>query len=398
MNTKHFPRPALAAAFADELMGKTPLSDAPNGLFIAGERRTGKSQFMRLDLKPMLEQRGLLVLYVDLKANVKLPSLEAMQQALHQAVQENLGAVAKFAKSTGLDKIGVPGAFGIDLRSIGKTDGLSLYQVLDVLHKATKKQIVLIVDEAQHALTSDGGEALMWALKSARDQMKTTIGSDLMLVMSGSHTDKLTLLLNSPKTPFWGSQVRGMPKLDDDFVLEYAAQISTSRPEFSTVRSSEMVKAFEHFGRRPQFFVNAVGRAAASSHDASGFEQMLVAESQMQTQADRQRFTDMFLALSKLEQAVLERLIVQGKAFRAFDANALAFYSERLSGVAIHAKTKVKAIVSATQVQRAIDALRENEEELVWQSTRGEYSIYDQGLIAWHTYLVAQREWPPTQK
>ena len=395
MNDTHFPRPALAAVFADELMGKTPLSDAPNGLFIAGERRTGKTDFMRLDLKPMLERRGLLVLYADLRDNIKanLPPLEVVQQVLHQAVQDHLGAVAKMAKSMGLDKIGVPGVFGIDLRSIGKTDGLSLYQVFDVLQKATKKQIVFIIDEAQHALTSDDGDTLMWALKSARDQMKTSTGGNLMLVMSGSHTDKLTLLLSSARAPFWGSQVRAMPKLGDDFVDNYAALVKANRPELSTLRNSEIVKAFEHFGRRPQFFITAVGHAAAQSHDAAGFEQALLAESQKQAQADRARFSDMFAALPALEQAVLERLIVQGKAFRAFDANALAFYNERLTTVDIKGKGKSK--VTATQVQRAIDALRENEEELVWKSTRGEYSVYDQSLIAWHAYLVAERAWPP---
>ncbi len=389
MNTKHFPRPKLAAAFADELMGKTPLSDAQNGLFIAGQRRTGKTQFMRLDLFPELQKRGLLALYVDLKVNVKLSPLEAVQQMLHQAVQDNLGTVAKTAKAMGLDKLGVPGAFGIDLRTIGKTDGLSLFQVLDLLHKATKKQIVFMIDEAQHALTSDDGEALMWALKSARDQMKTREGANLMLVMSGSHTDKLTLLLNAPSAPFWGSQVRAMPKLEDDFVSAVAATIRTAKPEFSTIRQSEMAAAFEHFGRRPQFFANAVANASAQSHDAASFERMLVAESQKQSQADRQRFTDMYLALASLEQLVLERLIVQGRAFRAFDAAALTFYNERLS------TQKKKA--TATQVQRAIDALRENEEELVWKSTRGEYSIYDQGLIEWHAHLVAAREWPPNR-
>jgi hypothetical protein len=394
MNIAHFPRPFLAASIAKELMGKTPLSDAHNGLFIAGERRTGKTQFIRLDLKPLLEDLGLLVLYVDLKTNVKLPAVEAVQQVLYQTVQDNLSLVSKMAKSLGLEKIGVPGVLGIDLRSLGKTDGLSLYQVFNLLNKATKKKIVFIVDEAQHALTSEDGEALMWSLKSARDQMKTEQGSDLMLVMSGSHTDKLTLLLNSPKAPFWGSQVRAMPKLDDEFVRAYAAQIAVNRPEFNTVRGSEMVKAFEHFGRRPQFFVSAVARAAALSQDALQFEQMLVKESQTQAQVDRQRFTDMFIALSPLEKAVLERLIVQGKEFKAFDASALAFYAERIK----EPKSKNLPKVTATQVQRAIDSLRDNDEELVWKSSRGEYAIYDQGLIVWHAYLVSERAWPPVPK
>lgn len=405
MNKDHYTRTALAAEFADELMGKTPLSDAPNGLFIAGERRTGKTDFMRLDLKPMLEKLGLLVLYADLrdKATAHLPPLEVVLQVLHKAVQDNLGVVAKTAKSMGLDKIGVPGVFGIDLRSIGKTDGLSLYQVFDVLHQATKKKIVFIIDEAQHALTSEDGDTLMWALKSARDQMKTQTGANLMLVMSGSHTDKLTLLLSSPRAPFWGSQVRAMPKLGDDFVAAYAAQVRAIRPELGTVRGSEMVKAFEHFGRRPQFFITAVGHAAAASNDAAGFEHNLIAESQRQALADRARFTDMFVVLTALEQAVLERLIVQGRAFKAFDAAALAFYSERMtqsqtSGLnkgANKGASKGANKVTAVQVQRAIDALRANEEELVWKSSRGEYSVYDQGLLAWHSYLTAERAWPP---
>jgi hypothetical protein len=384
MNPSHFPRPKLAAEFADELMGKTPLSDALNGLFIAGERRTGKTQFMRLDLRPELEKRGLLVLYADLRVNVNLTPVEAVQQMLHQAVQENLGVLPKFAKSLGLEKVGVPGAIALDLKTVGKTDGLSVYQVLDTLHKATKKQIVLIIDEAQHALTSEEGEGLMWALKSARDQMKTAQGNDLMLVMSGSHTDKLNLLLNSPKAPFWGSQVRAMPKLENDYVQAYAAQVRLIKPEFSAVRTSELVKAFEHFGRRPQFFANALGQAANNSYDADSFEKNLIAEGQNRTRDDRKRFTDAFLLLSPLEKAVLERLIVQGRLFRGFDAAALAFYAEQ---------TGEK--VTTTQVQRAIDALRENDEDLVWKSSRGEYSIYDQGLVAWHAHLVAQREWPP---
>lgn len=385
MSTPHHPRPNLAKTYADELMGKTPFSDAPNGLFLAGERRTGKTEFLRLDLQPEMQARGCLALYLDLMVDNSLPPLDAVRQALQQAVQDNLGGIAKIAKSMGLEKIGIPGVFGIDLRSIGKSDGLSLYQVLDVLHKATKKPVVLIIDEAQQALTSDEGETLMWGLKSARDQMKTARGGDLMLVMSGSHTEKLTLLLNSPSAPFWGSQVRAMPKLDDDFVQTYAARVRQERPELATVRSSEMVKAFEHFGRRPQLFIGAVGRAAAASHDATEFEAALLRESMHQTQADRGRFTDAYLELSALEQAVLERLIAEGKAFRAFDAKALAFYAHRTG------KTKV----TATQVQRAIDALRNNAEQLVWKSVRGDYAVYDQGLIGWHAFLVAQQAWPP---
>lgn len=387
MNTLHFPRAKLASDYADELLGKRALSDAPNGLFLTGVRRTGKSAFLRFDLIPALTTHGVLALYVDLLTNKKLQPMEVVRQALQQAVVDNLSAIEKFAKNAGLEKIGLPGVFGVDLRNIGNIEALSLYQVFELLARARGgKPIALIIDEAQQALTSDEDDTLMWALKSARDQMKTPSGANLLLVMSGSHTDKLTLLLGTPRAPFWGSQVRALPLLGDDFVEAQAAALRQAQPTLATVRTSELVRAFEQFGRRPQFFLAAAGEAAASSHDAQAFEAALVARSQRQTAADYQRYSDAFLALPALEQAVLERIITEGRQFRAFDAKALAFYAQRTG----------KAKVTAAAVQRAVEALRANEEDLVWKSLRGDYAIYDQGLITWHACLVAQRAWPPT--
>ena len=60
-----FHRPALAGQLADALLGKSPF-DYRSGLFLAAPRRTGKSTFLRLDLVPELERRGLATLYADL--------------------------------------------------------------------------------------------------------------------------------------------------------------------------------------------------------------------------------------------------------------------------------------------------------------------------------------------
>ena len=46
----YYPRTPLAAALADALQGKAAFSDAPNGLFLAAPRRTGKSTFLQSDL------------------------------------------------------------------------------------------------------------------------------------------------------------------------------------------------------------------------------------------------------------------------------------------------------------------------------------------------------------
>ena len=150
MNTPHFSRSALASDYADELLGKRAFSDAPNGLFLTGVRRTGKSAFLRFDLIPALTARGVLALYVDLLTNKKLHPMEVVRQALQQAVVDNLPAIERFAKNAGLDKIGLPGVFGVDLRNIGNIEALSLYQVFELLARARDgKPIALIIDEVR---------------------------------------------------------------------------------------------------------------------------------------------------------------------------------------------------------------------------------------------------------
>ena len=66
---KHFPRTQLAQDTANAMQGKSLFGDAPNGLFLAAPRRTGKSTFLQRDLAPELEKRGIVVVYVDLWAD-----------------------------------------------------------------------------------------------------------------------------------------------------------------------------------------------------------------------------------------------------------------------------------------------------------------------------------------
>lgn len=393
----HHDRPALARQYADALQGKTPFSGAGDGLFVAGERRTGKSQFLCLDLMPELKRRGVLPLYADLLHDKAKAPEDALAEVLAQAVREHLGGVAKFFTEAGIEKISVPGMLSIDLKAIGKTGGMSLYQVLDLLQKQVKKPIALVVDEAQHALTSESGDAAMWSLKSARDQMKTATGAKLMLVMSGSHSDKLSMLLNSKTAPFWGSVVQQLPKLGDDFADAQLAELRTAYPTLSALRGSVARNAFDHVGRRPPFFEIAIKEALAASGapahcDAATFEKALLEITQQSAQRDRAGYTAVYLALEPLEQAVLVRLIEQGAAFRPFDALSMAFYAQQL-GAKVGAKMGAK--VGPSAVQKALDALREHSEQLVWKSQRGQYAVYDQGLLAWHAFLVADMAWPP---
>lgn len=50
----YYARTPVAADLADALQGKALFNDAPNGLFLAAPRRTGKSTFLQVDLLPEL--------------------------------------------------------------------------------------------------------------------------------------------------------------------------------------------------------------------------------------------------------------------------------------------------------------------------------------------------------
>ncbi len=79
-----------------------------------------------------------------------------------------------------------------------------------------------------------------------------------------------------------------------------------------------------------------------------------------------------YLGLKPTEQAVLWRMLTQGSRYRPYDAEALRFYRERTGHP-----------VNATQVQRALEGLRQRMPALVWKSARGEYALEDVAMHRW---------------
>ena len=379
----HYKRPVLAAQIADDLTGKNRWSDAPNGLFLAAPRRTGKSEFLQQDLLPELQARGLLVIYVDLWVDKDRSPMAVIAEKLSLAVKGTQGVVARTAKAAGLDSINLLGV-KIDTSKIGKTDGMTLYQVLQLIHTQTGKKIALIIDEAQHALTTEEGDVSMSALKSARDQMREHGEANLLLVMSGSHRDKLMRLLNTAATPFWGSKVQSLPTLGKPFVESISVDLQRDRPELLGFDLAVMWDAFDLCGQRPQFFLGVVQEALRASADAVSFTQAVRLLAQQQRERDRDGFSQIYAGLPMLEQAVLAHLLEMGADFRAFDAAALKSYEAFLGKK-----------ISAAQAQKAINHLRDNDPPLIWKSLRGDYSLYDQEMADWYSYLKNSHAWRP---
>jgi hypothetical protein len=380
----YYSRTPLASSLADALQGKEVFSDAPNGLFLAAPRRTGKSTFLQSDLMPELQRRNVVVVYVDLWADQKRDPGSLIAEAVSQALLKQLGVVAKTAKSAGLDSISVAG-IKIDTSKIGKVDGSTLTDALRALAEASKAPVALVIDEAQHALTSEAGENAMAALKSARDQLNRPGQVRLMLVMSGSDRDKLLRLVNTNAAPFYGSQIHRMPELGADFIAHIAQLIVRQRADLAPVNEATLGEAFMRFGQRPQFFMEALGQVLSPLATSTGrFEDAMLDKALQKQQADESQMESDFTALRPLEQAVLWRMLELGNRFRPYDAEALQFYND---------KTGEK--VTVAKAQKALEGLRAHQPSLIWKSARSEYAVEDAAMLRWYTQRVQANTWPP---
>lgn len=381
---RYYPRTPLAVELANALQGQLAFSDAPNGLFLAAPRRTGKSTFLQSDLSPELARRQVVVVYVDLWADQKRDPGSLIAEAVGRALLKQLGVVAKATKSAGLESITV-GGLKIDTSKIGKVDGTTLPDALRALVDAAKNPVALIIDEAQHALTSEAGETAMAALKSARDQLNRPDHIRLMLVMSGSDRDKLLRLVNTNAAPFYGSQIQRMPELGADFIAHIAQLITNQRPDLSDINQATLHQAFVLFGQRPQFFMDALGQVLSPLAAHTGrFEDALLAQALERQRSDEAQMESDYTALKPLEQAVLWRMLEQGTRFRPYDADALLFYND---------KTGEK--ITVTKAQKALEGLRAHQPSLIWKSARSEYAVEDAAMLRWYAQRVAAGTWPP---
>ena len=386
----YFSRLSLAQEMSDALRGSNLFNDAPNGLFLAAPRRTGKTTFLQADLKPELEKQGIVVIYVDLWAAPMRDPGELIAEAIGRALRGHLGMVSKAAKASGLESITLAGALKIDTSKIGQPDGSTLTDVLRTLHQLVKAPLALIVDEAQHSLTSEAGENAMTALKSARDQLNRPGQVNLMLVMSGSDRDKLLRLVNANAAPFYGSSIKHLPLLDADFVAHLAALINRQRPELAQMDQALLGQAFQILGQRPQFLIDILGQALSpfaandQTQAAVSFEQTVLALAHQRLAQDRQQMESDFLALRPIEQVVIWRMLALGARFRPYDAEALQFYSDK-TGIAI----------TRAMAQKAMEALRNRQPSLVWKSARGEYAIDDAAMHQWFAQRTQAGSWPP---
>jgi hypothetical protein len=365
MPTRFFPRPDLARRMVAAITTQAVGSASSSGLFLSAPRRTGKSTFVREDLRPALQATGATVMYVDLWANRKADPGTVIVDAVRTELATHEGLVQRLAKSAGMDKVSVGGvSFSLDRVGLGKE--ISLSAALAALSDETGKVIVLLVDEAQHAITTDGGYDALFALKAARDELNSSRHHGLRIVATGSNRDKLAMLRNSKDQAFFGAPLVEFPLLGLDYVEWFCRGVDLLAP----LDPQRVVRLFEDAGHQPEILGAAADRlrldfALTARETPEAFERA-VAEQIEAADAQTLRIVQ---ALTPLQSAVLRVLAAQGTGYAPFDARTMAVYRRVLAQVAPDEDVRPET----SNVQQALSALQDK--SLIWKEKRGVYAL-----------------------
>jgi hypothetical protein len=259
-----FSRPELAAQMARQLIHPDVLSEGlRSGLFISGLRRTGKTTFLHHDLIPALEAQGALVIYVDLWSDTKANPAQLVRDALRKALQElqtpGSALLERLARVSGAD-IGILSfKFGFKLDKIGEPGGTPLAQVITELVDQARRDVVLIVDEVQQAITTDEGKQLLLALKAARDAVnpRPHTPGHFLFIGTGSHRAMVSELTTRRTQAFNGATSIPYPVLDTDYVSYVLDRLLADG--VANLPSREVaVQAFRTLGHRPEELIKAL--------------------------------------------------------------------------------------------------------------------------------------------
>ena len=380
-----FHRPKMAAQIADAIMGATPF-DYRSGLFLAAPRRTGKSTFLLHDLCPELTSRNVVTIYVDLWSNREKDPGDLLIDAVKQEMRALDNGLVKAARAIGLAKIGVGSWASLDINSIGAPHGATLADAIIALIRRSGSPVAIIVDEAQHALSSEAGVNAMFALKSARDQanMSQDIpidGPRLMLVFTGSHRDKLASFVLRRDQPFFGASIMDFPMLDRDFAESYTTWLNERLASGNRFNADHVFTAFDKLGRRPEKLQELLKDLAFGLGSAVDLQSAIEDGANDLRERLWEDYDRDYDGLSIIQQAVLCRIVEQGNKFSPFSADSLAAYTA-------FAQTPI----DVPSAQSALEALRQK--NIVWRSSRGVYALEDQGMEPWLEARLAADQRP----
>lgn len=368
-----FQRPQLAHAMALRLLHPGVLDEGlRSGLFISGLRRQGKTTFLLNDLIPELEQQGAIVIYVDLWSNTKASPeslvLDKIRVTLAELQNPASQLMDRLKRVVGIDVGVLSFKFGFKLDALGKEGGPTLAEALQQVVDQGRRDVVLIVDEVQQAITTDDGRRMLEGLKAARDAInpRPNTPGHFIMIGTGSHRAMVAELTTRRSHAFEGATSLAYPVLGEDYVAHLLARIRQENDQAPLPSLAVANQAFATLGHRPEELRKALRAMYLSIQDAAQAPDAVlpIVARTLRLEAAEIEFRKIE-DMGVLAAVLFDRIacgVDEGKGL--FSADALVQYKQALG-----------RDVSTDEVQRVVnDLLAEN---LVMRSERGRYVLTD---------------------
>lgn len=266
-----YPRTEFAEMLTKRMLHPRPAIDKmyQSGLFLSAPRRVGKTTFLRHDLIPSLQKEGALAIYVDLWSQANADPSYLVAEALKKITDELNTAGSRLLKGLKAVKnlgfgVGADGFhFDIGLKDVTPETikDVNLSDAIIELRRQVNTDVVLVIDEVQHAIETPEGNNMLLALKAARDAVNTrqdaTQNGHFFLVGTGSHRAKVQELVTRGNQAFKSAVSKNFPVLDEKFVryaMSMIAQDGEMTPSLAAAN-----KGFQILGNRPEDLYQALG-------------------------------------------------------------------------------------------------------------------------------------------
>lgn len=183
--------------------------------------------FLLKDLMPRLVENNCIPVYISMWSNLNAPQKEIINKL--QITLEHLGKKGALqsvlsSEITKVKALGITAEFGTLDSVITTDDELIIISNLlrQLVEKAKKKRVILLIDEVQHLITAKEFSPLQYMLRTIFDELNETIG----VLYTRSSRSGIEAMFNNKNMPFFNSANQvAFPLLGNDYVSHINAML-----------------------------------------------------------------------------------------------------------------------------------------------------------------------------
>lgn len=365
--TPTYRRIDLAQSLAQRLLKPSPLDEGLRaGLFISGQRRTGKTTFLKMDLIPTLEEMGALVIYVDLWSDPQANPADLVHSAIKQTLEDvqskSSALVQRLKRVQGIDLSAIGFRFGVKLDSSGSQLNKTLPDLFKEIVDKTHVDVVMIIDEVQQAITTPEGQQLLTALKATRDavNLRPDTAGHFLFIGTGSHRAQVKELTVQSAQAFQGATTIDYPLLGKGYVEHLLGKLQTAG-EANLPNVKTALAGFETLGCRPEEMVKALRQAITEQDPNQAFPTITATLRNASADIEIHKLQN----LGAVAMSIFSRIAHSGDYAKGlYSTDALAAYEK-----------DVGRAVKQEEVQPLINQLMA--ENLIMRVGHGKYTVSD---------------------